>query len=187
MVEDELRFSAQFPVKLQQQELKSDAQGEASFTLPPASEPSRYVLTLLANDDAAWRVKRTLEILIERGEDVDKVRRATEIAEQVVEELLLVGLEAVGHPPTFGPGKLQEPADDGPADGVAVGPDPERGRRRECGEQGGRRQIGHAERAHQRAAGGAEGIRGGLDDGGVLADEHLGRAFGQGERLPQRP
>ena len=67
MVEDELRFSAQFPVKLQQQELKSDAQGEASFTLPPASEPSRYVLTLLANDDAAWRVKRTLEILIERG------------------------------------------------------------------------------------------------------------------------
>ena len=52
----------------------------------------------------------------------DAGRRATEIAEQVVEELLLVGLEAVGHPPTFGPGKLQEPADDGPADGVAVGP-----------------------------------------------------------------
>lgn len=67
MVEGALAFSGQFPLKLQQQELLSDKQGEVRFSLPAANEPSRYILTLLASDDAAWRVKRTHEILIERG------------------------------------------------------------------------------------------------------------------------
>ncbi len=67
MVEGELRYAGLFPVKLQQQELKSDAQGEVALELPAAKEPSRYIVTLLANDAAAWRVKSTREILIERG------------------------------------------------------------------------------------------------------------------------
>ena len=67
MVEGDLSYSALFPVKLQQQELKSDEAGNLAFELPAAKEPSRYVLTLLANDSAAWRVKSSREILIERG------------------------------------------------------------------------------------------------------------------------
>lgn len=67
MVEGELRYAGLFPVKLQQQELKTDAQGNVALELPAASEPSRYIVTLLANDAAAWRVKSTREILIERG------------------------------------------------------------------------------------------------------------------------
>jgi alpha-2-macroglobulin len=67
MVEGELQYAGLFPVKLQQQELKSDAEGNATLDLPAAKEPSRYIMTLLANDAAAWRVKSTREILIERG------------------------------------------------------------------------------------------------------------------------
>lgn len=67
MLEGELQYAGQFPVKLQQQELKSDSEGNVALELPAAKEPSRYILTLLANDAAAWRVKSTREILIERG------------------------------------------------------------------------------------------------------------------------
>ena len=67
MQEGELQYAGQFPVKLQQQELKSDSEGNVALELPAAKEPSRYILTLLANDAAAWRVKSTREILIERG------------------------------------------------------------------------------------------------------------------------
>ncbi|MGL4207531.1 MAG: MG2 domain-containing protein, partial [Aeromonadaceae bacterium] len=67
MVEGDLSYGALFPVKLQQQELKSDDAGNLAFELPAAKEPSRYVLSLLANDSAAWRVKSSREILIERG------------------------------------------------------------------------------------------------------------------------
>lgn len=67
MVEGDLGYGALFPVKLQQQELTSDSSGNVAFELPAAKEPSRYLLTLLANDSAAWRVKSSREILIERG------------------------------------------------------------------------------------------------------------------------
>lgn len=67
MVENELRYSGQFPVKLDTEELDVRSDGTAAFTLPPADKPSRYIITLLANDDAAYRVKATKEILIERG------------------------------------------------------------------------------------------------------------------------
>lgn len=67
MVEGDLGYGALFPVKLQQQELTSDKAGNIRFELPPAKEPSRYIMTLLANDTAAWRVKTSKEILIERG------------------------------------------------------------------------------------------------------------------------
>jgi alpha-2-macroglobulin len=67
MVESELRYSGQFPVKLETEDLAVDQDGAAAFTLPPATHPSRYIVTLFANDEAAYRVKTTKEILIERG------------------------------------------------------------------------------------------------------------------------
>lgn len=67
MVETELRYADRSPVKLDADELTTDEHGTAAFTLPAAEQPSRYVLTLLASDAAAYRVRTTKEILIERG------------------------------------------------------------------------------------------------------------------------
>ncbi|NLP65900.1 alpha-2-macroglobulin family protein [Paraburkholderia sacchari] len=67
IVDGELRYSGLFPVKLEQQELKTDSDGNVTFTLPAAKEPSRYALTLFAQDGAAYRVRVTREVLIARG------------------------------------------------------------------------------------------------------------------------
>ena len=67
MVEGELRYGGQFPVAIKADELKTDRDGVAAFSLPPASDPSRYILSLLAEDGAAYRVRATKEVLIERG------------------------------------------------------------------------------------------------------------------------
>jgi hypothetical protein len=67
MVDAELRYADRSPVKLEADELTTDEHGAAAFTLPAAEQPSRYVLTLLASDAAAYRVRTTKEILIERG------------------------------------------------------------------------------------------------------------------------
>ncbi len=67
MVDGELRYSGLFPVKLEQQELQADSDGNATLTLPAAKEPSRYALTLFAQDGAAYRVRVTREVLIARG------------------------------------------------------------------------------------------------------------------------
>jgi uncharacterized protein YfaS (alpha-2-macroglobulin family) len=67
MIEGDLGYTGQFPVKLTTTMLTTDAQGYAAFVLPAAAEPSRYVLTALATDGAAYRVRATKEILIERG------------------------------------------------------------------------------------------------------------------------
>lgn len=67
MVEGELRYSGMFPIELKTQELRSDDQGNVQFTLPAASDPSRYILTVLATDGAAYRVKTTRELLVERA------------------------------------------------------------------------------------------------------------------------
>ena len=67
MVNGELDYSGQFPVKLQQAELETDGDGVAKFSLPAATEPSRYTLTALASDGAAYRVRSSREILVERG------------------------------------------------------------------------------------------------------------------------
>ncbi|MGH8783219.1 alpha-2-macroglobulin family protein [Paraburkholderia sp.] len=67
IVDGELRYAGLFPVKLEQQELTTDSDGNASLTLPAAKEPSRYALTLFARDGAAYRVRVTREVLIARG------------------------------------------------------------------------------------------------------------------------
>ncbi|WP_415914495.1 alpha-2-macroglobulin family protein [Paraburkholderia sp. J67] len=67
IVDGELRYSGLFPVKLEQQELQTDSDGNVTLTLPAAKEPSRYALTLFAQDGAAYRVRVTREVLIARG------------------------------------------------------------------------------------------------------------------------
>ncbi len=67
MVEGELDYTGAFPVKLLQEELLTDSAGSAKFSLPAASEPSRYTLTALATDGAAYRVRSSRELLVERG------------------------------------------------------------------------------------------------------------------------
>ena len=67
MVDGELQYAGMFPIKLEQQELTADSKGKVTLKLPAAKEPSRYIVTLLANDGAAFRVKSTQEILVERG------------------------------------------------------------------------------------------------------------------------
>ncbi|ROM91793.1 hypothetical protein BK658_23540 [Pseudomonas brassicacearum] len=67
MVDNELQYLGQFPVELTSTELTTDAKGNATLELPAAEKPSRYMLTVFASDGAAYRVKTTKEILIDRG------------------------------------------------------------------------------------------------------------------------
>ncbi len=74
MIEGDLGYSGLFPVKLSSSTLKTDASGNATFALPAATEPSRYVLSVLATDGAAYRVRFSRELLIERGAGSYQVR-----------------------------------------------------------------------------------------------------------------
>jgi uncharacterized protein YfaS (alpha-2-macroglobulin family) len=67
MIEGDLGYAGQFPVQLKTAMLTTGIDGTADFALPAATEPSRYVLSVLATDGAAYRVRATKEILIERG------------------------------------------------------------------------------------------------------------------------
>ncbi|HSW08587.1 MG2 domain-containing protein, partial [Aquabacterium sp.] len=67
MVEGELDYTGAFAAKLAQDELVTDSAGIAAFSFPEAAQPSRYVLTALATDGAAYRVRSSREILVERG------------------------------------------------------------------------------------------------------------------------
>lgn len=67
MVGGELQYAGLFPIKLDQQELRTDDQGNVALDLPAAKEPSRYALTVFAQDGASYRVRVTREILIARG------------------------------------------------------------------------------------------------------------------------
>ncbi|MDR3299159.1 MAG: alpha-2-macroglobulin family protein [Candidatus Accumulibacter sp.] len=67
MVQGELRYGGLFPVALSTVTLTSDEQGEARFELPPAKEPSRLILSMLVTDGAAYRVRKTRELLVERA------------------------------------------------------------------------------------------------------------------------
>ena len=67
MVDNELQYLGQFPVELTSTELTTDDKGNATLDLPAAEKPSRYMLTVFASDGAAYRVRTTKEILIDRG------------------------------------------------------------------------------------------------------------------------
>ncbi len=81
MVEGELRYSGLFPVELKTVELNTDSKGNAAFTLPPATEPSRYILTVLAADGAAYRVKTTRELLIARSASSYQLKAARQFSD----------------------------------------------------------------------------------------------------------
>jgi uncharacterized protein YfaS (alpha-2-macroglobulin family) len=74
MVEGEMQYTGLFPIKLQSEALVTDSNGVARFSLPAAKEPSRYVLTTFASDGAAYRVKATRELLVERSASAYLVR-----------------------------------------------------------------------------------------------------------------
>jgi uncharacterized protein YfaS (alpha-2-macroglobulin family) len=67
MTQGELRYGGLFPVQLATASFVSDEAGEIRFSLPPAKEPSRLILSLLATDGAAYRVKSSRELLVERA------------------------------------------------------------------------------------------------------------------------
>lgn len=76
MIEGDLGYAGQFPVQLTTATLITDGKGMASFSLPPATDPSRYVITALATDGAAYRVRATKEILVERGAGTYTIKSA---------------------------------------------------------------------------------------------------------------
>ncbi len=74
MIEGDLGYAGQFPLNLPTTSLVSNARGEASFELPAASEPSRYILSVLARDGASFRVHVSKELLVERASDSYQLR-----------------------------------------------------------------------------------------------------------------
>lgn len=53
----DLAYSGRFPVQLSNTVLVTDSKGFAPFNVPPATEPSRYILSALATGRAAYRVR----------------------------------------------------------------------------------------------------------------------------------
>jgi uncharacterized protein YfaS (alpha-2-macroglobulin family) len=68
MVDGDLQYGGAFPVQIDDnQTLTTDSDGEAKFELPALKEPSKLILTVLATDGAAQRVRSTKDLLIERA------------------------------------------------------------------------------------------------------------------------
>lgn len=67
MVEQEVRYMGRFPVALLTAELATGEDGQVAFTLPPAHEPSRYILRVIASDGGPQRVTANHEIVISAG------------------------------------------------------------------------------------------------------------------------
>lgn len=87
MVSNDLQYRGKYPVGLQSAQLTTDERGRARLELPAVDKPSRYLLTIFASDGAAYRVKTTREILIERGTaryEMSAPRRFSQAGEDVV-------------------------------------------------------------------------------------------------------
>lgn len=80
MVEGNLEYSGLFPLKIQSQTLRSDKNGLATLKLPAADNPSRYIVTALATDGAAYRVKMSRELLIERASQSYSLKTAQQFS-----------------------------------------------------------------------------------------------------------
>ena len=65
MTNGEVQYQGLFPLKLRQDTLKLDAAGNARFTLPAASEPSRYVLRVIGSQSGAYPVTASREVLVD--------------------------------------------------------------------------------------------------------------------------
>ncbi len=77
MVEGDLGYSGQFPIKLTTEKYKTDSSGNLKVSLPEVKVPSRYILSALATDGAAYRVRQTQELLIERAASIWHVKAAS--------------------------------------------------------------------------------------------------------------
>ncbi|NML43225.1 alpha-2-macroglobulin family protein [Ramlibacter sp. G-1-2-2] len=81
MVEGDLVYGGAFPLQIgNNQDLSTDSKGYASFKLPAAKEPSRLVLSVLATDGAAQRVRATQQLLIERSASAYMLRPQKQFA-----------------------------------------------------------------------------------------------------------
>ncbi len=81
MVDGELDYAGQFPLKLTTSSLTTDASGYAKFSLPAATVPSRYIVSALATDGAAYRVRVTRELLIERAAILWRLKAVRQFSE----------------------------------------------------------------------------------------------------------
>lgn len=69
-----------FPVKLAQESLTADNKGVVEFELPPAKDPSHYILRVASADNSAYRVTAMKEIIIESGHKLYQVTTASRIS-----------------------------------------------------------------------------------------------------------
>lgn len=67
MIEGDLGYGGLFPIKLSSEKYQTDGDGNVKIELPEVKQPSRYVVSLLATDGAAYRVRHTQELLVERA------------------------------------------------------------------------------------------------------------------------
>lgn len=103
IVEGDLRYMGQFPVKLDAETLQSDDKGDVMIRLPAADKPSRYVLSALATDGAAYRVRTTQEILVERAAATWRLQAERQFSEpeQSVQFILRADSAAGGKPASW--------------------------------------------------------------------------------------
>lgn len=116
MVDGQLDYSGLFPIELAQKEFTTDSNGDVDLKLPETSEPSRYVLTILASDAAAYRVRMTREVLVERGPNVYHLSAAKQFGQagQTVSfQYRLVGGEGGQKPARYRVVRLEDQKDFG--------------------------------------------------------------------------
>lgn len=64
IVSGDLQYLDRFPMLVNREDLKGDAQGKLSFKIPPADVPTRYVIIAKAKDKSLFKVAATKELLI---------------------------------------------------------------------------------------------------------------------------
>ncbi|WP_293936994.1 alpha-2-macroglobulin [Iodobacter sp.] len=80
MVNDEVQYQGLFPLKLRQDTLKLDASGNARFSLPAATDPSRYVLRVIGSQSGAYPVTASREVLIDSAASRYRLNPDTQFA-----------------------------------------------------------------------------------------------------------
>ena len=86
IVDGDLGYSGQFPIKLTSKSYTTDSGGNLKIVLPAVKQASRYIVSALATDGAAYRVRHTQELLIERAEShwgIKAVNRFTAPSQKV--------------------------------------------------------------------------------------------------------
>lgn len=69
-----------FPVKLAQESRVADDSGVVEFELPPAKEPSHYLLRVVCADRSAYRVSAVKEFIVESGRKLYALQSAAHVS-----------------------------------------------------------------------------------------------------------